>query len=155
MVATKVDDDGIVYVWDPDRGKYLSVCRTMFLLSSTVPGNNWAMQMAGVGEASGRNAYIMPRDGTFTNATVISEQVNSQEMAIYFYDQTGTGVRHDDLRMPQTGADASEVIISGSLDWEFSEGDWIRAATKRIEDEGSPGSITAPIVCVEVAWRIN
>ena len=155
MVDTKVDADGLLYLWDADREKYLSVARATLIMNSTQPGHLWAMQTAGVGQASGRNPYIMPRDGTITSIYGMSEQVNSQDMIIYFYDQGGPANRHDDHLFPQTGADASEVVISGSTNYDVSEGDWLRAASFRAEDSGSPGSIVFPIVCVEISWRTS
>ncbi len=155
MVALKHGEDGVLYVWDADRGKYLSVNRTSLLINSTQPGHNWALQIAGGSEGGGRNPYIMPRDGTFTNITFMSEQVNSQEMGIFFYNQNGVSARHDSIRLPETGADASEVLISGSLNFDFDAGDWVRAASERIEDTGAAGSIVFPVVLIEIAWRTN
>ena len=142
----------LLYAFDSTRGKNLSLQRVNFPLNhDTSSGNLVWLQLAKNVSTIGETGYPMLRDATITNITAMCRQINTGDIELQVTkndDEAGTDLIR--LQFPQTGADASPVVISGSLNIDLNQADFLQGIVK---DNGSGGIINNPIMVIEVAWR--
>jgi hypothetical protein len=133
-----VGDDGILYVFDGTRSKWLSVDRTMvgWGRNSNNTSNEYLRQFNGA--QSNNNGWRMVRDGTIT---AISAQSNaSQTWTLQIRKNDATATITSLSMAAQTGNHDNTLNI------DISAGDFIQAYC-------NGNSIDFPQTLIEIAWR--
>lgn len=133
-----VGDDGILYIYDGTRSKWLSVDRTMvgWGRNSGNTSNEYLRQFNGA--QSNNNGWRMVRDGTITAITAQSNASQSWTLEIRKNDATTV--------ITSLNMTAQAGNHNNSLNIDINEGDFIQAYCN-----GS--SIDYPQTLIEIAWR--
>ena len=147
-----IADDGILFAHDPTRGRNLSLQRInlVFNYAGVISNNSW-LKTSRHGSTSGETGYPMARNAVVTNIAAMGRQVNTGDIELKITkndDDAGTDLIR--LQFPQTGADESPIVISGSLNIDLDQADFLQVIVK---DNGSGGGIRQPLLVAEIAWR--
>jgi hypothetical protein len=135
-----VGTDGILYIYDGTRSKWLSVSRFMVGWGNTgnVTATTYLNQFSS--SSSLNNGWKMMRDGTITGITVQSNTAQTWTLQI----------RKGDFAAPITSlvitAAAGGTSILENID--VSAGDFLQAVVS-----ASSGNVSNPQVLIEIAWR--
>jgi len=146
--------DGIYYRYDETRGKNLSLTRQQYIMNRAADlSDSWLMAI-GQPMSGGETGFVIPRPATITAITAKSQQVDGDDSEIYIRKNDITPINADNslltLQFNQTAANSGETIISGSLNIDMEEGDFLQAIAQQVVGSGV---IQYPTITVECAWR--
>jgi hypothetical protein len=137
-----INEDGINVIYDPTREKTLSVFRdnVMFGIDhKNIVGKRW-MRLAGkVNSVS--SGYKLPRDGVITAITIQSENI-VEEARINI--RTNNQIEN----LHTANLTTTKDLIEDNLNIDINKGDYIQLFLSVLV-----GSISYPVVNVEIAWR--
>lgn len=138
QAQTIVWDNGVPYIFDPLRNKYLSLTRTV--VTGAIYGgsiNSTYLRIDGVATMANQG-FLIPRNATITALWAKSRPTS------WNIEVRKNGIPITLVGVPVLAGSGSD----GTIDLDLSQGEWIQ-----LYANGS--SIAHPIAAVELAWRLD
>ncbi len=151
LSITDLDDgkmeykNGILYVYDEGRAKWLSIQRQTLVFGRAGLTNNQYLNFAG-GGISSNSGYRLPRHGCIVGVTVQTSTSSNYNIHIRKGDDTTGDSEANIQSLTVAGFGAGDIAVNK----EIYSGEHLQCY---LEYTGSGLGVNDPIVMIEVAWR--